>query len=322
MLPINENLKQRLYDLWLQTTDENNEWFEKEVGGYFQVRDDRIYNLDVLGAGEEGHTMHPCCRKYIWHTHPFSDIFAYNPPSAHDLVGTLAWGGPDNEDNEDGALHTDGEAVATQNGLWTYEKDPALKEYYDSLDTLEKRRCFFYLVQFYCVVVGTLFQNKTIPEDKFIDLLKTIDVPYIVSVLQKEKNVDFRTYLESQMRTQVALSYLSIENVEGIVETLNDQEDMVLVIKRKTQIDENEEECSEEDKDKDEELESVELTATKDMLQKRNGFILTFTKHDFDPNDSDEYTYESYYESAEEESDCDENNSGEKEKEEEQNNNK
>jgi hypothetical protein len=221
---LNRDFQVELSKLWKDVYNADrvpqHDWYGKEIGGFFTTEDGVLKSLVVLGIGHsdgKGETfVHPCCRDYVFHMHPPDKMFSDLPPSGADLVGTLAWGGPANVDeNPDGDYSTKEEIVVTEAGIWVYSKSPELKDFYDSLlvslggeqsqgeedspDLYDRngQEDLFEVLEWYAVYLIGLYTNGHIDRAKMIASLHTLDIPKMVSYAQR--NVQFTEYIQKQM---------------------------------------------------------------------------------------------------------------------------
>jgi len=232
--------KKELFELYdhVNNTTTKHQWYGREVGGYFTIEDEKLKTLVVLGTGagkgqQEAFT-HPCCRDYVFHTHPKDLLFDDVPPSGADLVGTLAWGGPINyKENMDGKLHTKMEYLVTQAGIYAYNKTPELKAFYDSLlpekqelesesesessfseSQIYQQENYFELLEWYIVYAIGLFGNKKISRNVFMETIRTIDMQRMVRFARS--NPEFRKYIEDSLSNDKD-QIMTLDEVELVI---------------------------------------------------------------------------------------------------------
>lgn len=184
---------QELREVWARPENR-----EREVGGYFIVDEAaaKVLSVQTLDADADEQFLFGQYYPYPWHTHPFDPAVprAAHPPSGQDLVGTLAWGGVDNEEhNPNGSVHTRCDTAVTQFGRWQYRKTPALKRHYDTLPDKQAKKRAERAWQFYVDVAVTLVNNARWTTERFIERMATIDWRWVHAL--RERNPKYWAWL-------------------------------------------------------------------------------------------------------------------------------
>ena len=197
-----EKAVRQLRDFWIQGSSQGN----IEVGGYLDVVETRVQGafLDFKAIDDDDVALqqprrpnpHDHCQfssyeACMFHTHPSTAFHDQPPPSGKDFLFFTVWGGPNNEANRGGHLHSDLDVVVVRGGFYTIQKHEQVCDAIRSLSKSERPR-YYQLIEWYASVASTLLLIGHISFDTFAMTMERLDFPAMIVRFNRAENAVFR----------------------------------------------------------------------------------------------------------------------------------